>query len=165
MNRPMREMVEQSVATLLKEILSGSTDRSGWVLNPNDPGLLGSLDGISASEASIVPAERSSSMASHVEHLRFALSLLNAASRGTNPFADADWGAAWRKTEVSDAEWASLKMQLQEEADAWQRNFAGMIDAGEMELTGTLASVAHLAYHLGAIRQIAPDARGPAHRG
>jgi hypothetical protein len=30
-----------------------------------------------------------------------------------------------------------------------------------MELTGMIASIAHLAYHLGAIRQIVKDARGP----
>jgi len=30
-----------------------------------------------------------------------------------------------------------------------------------VELTGMIASIAHLAYHLGAIRQITRDARGP----
>jgi hypothetical protein len=30
-----------------------------------------------------------------------------------------------------------------------------------VELTGMIASIAHFAYHLGAIRQIAKDARGP----
>jgi len=30
-----------------------------------------------------------------------------------------------------------------------------------VELTGMVASIAHLAYHLGAIRQIARDSRGP----
>lgn len=165
MDGSMREMVEKSMATLLNEILDGSTKNSGWMLNPDDPGLLGSLDRISASESSVVPPGRSSSTASHVEHLRFSLSLLNAASKGANPFAGADWGAAWKKTEVSESEWAGLKAQLREEADAWRRNSVGIIDAGEMELTGALASIAHLAYHLGAIRQITPDARGPSHRG
>ena len=30
-----------------------------------------------------------------------------------------------------------------------------------VELTGMMSSVAHLAYHVGAIRQINKDARGP----
>ena len=34
-------------------------------------------------------------------------------------------------------------------------------DVTEVELTGMVASIAHLAYHLGAIRQIDKDARGP----
>jgi len=31
----------------------------------------------------------------------------------------------------------------------------------DVELTGMIASVAHVAYHLGAIRQISKDSRGP----
>ena len=34
-------------------------------------------------------------------------------------------------------------------------------EAASIELTGMIGSVAHLAYHLGAIRQINKDARGP----
>jgi hypothetical protein len=30
-----------------------------------------------------------------------------------------------------------------------------------VELTGMIGSIAHLAYHLGAIRQISKDTRGP----
>jgi hypothetical protein len=32
----------------------------------------------------------------------------------------------------------------------------------DVELSGMIGSIAHLAYHLGAIRQISSDARGPA---
>jgi hypothetical protein len=35
----------------------------------------------------------------------------------------------------------------------------------EMELNGVIGSIAHLAYHLGAIRQINQIARGPADPG
>jgi hypothetical protein len=34
-------------------------------------------------------------------------------------------------------------------------------DVSEVELAGMIASIAHLAYHLGAIRQIDRDLRGP----
>jgi hypothetical protein len=34
-------------------------------------------------------------------------------------------------------------------------------NVSDIELTGMLASIAHLAYHLGAIRQITKDGRGP----
>ena len=33
--------------------------------------------------------------------------------------------------------------------------------ASEVELAGMIGSIVHLAYHLGAIRQIAKGARGP----
>ena len=35
-------------------------------------------------------------------------------------------------------------------------------DVDEIELNGLVGSIAHLAYHLGAIRQINQSARGPA---
>ena len=34
-------------------------------------------------------------------------------------------------------------------------------EANGMEFTGLVSSIAHLAYHLGAIRQIHKDTRGP----
>jgi hypothetical protein len=34
-------------------------------------------------------------------------------------------------------------------------------EVSEVELAGMAGSIAHLAYHLGAIRQINKDARGP----
>jgi len=34
-------------------------------------------------------------------------------------------------------------------------------EASGVEFTGLIASIVHLAYHLGAIRQIHKDARGP----
>jgi hypothetical protein len=34
-------------------------------------------------------------------------------------------------------------------------------EVSEVELTGMIASIAHLAYHLGAIRQINKESRGP----
>ena len=159
------EAVRSAVATLLREILDGSSEGAGWVLNPSDPGLLGSLAEVSASDASVVPAGGSSSTAAHAEHLRYGLSLLNAIEPGKNPFAEADWSIAWRTRQVSDEEWARIRAGLADEAATWQARFTSLLDAGELELTGVLASVAHLAYHLGAIRQITPGARGPAHNG
>ena len=156
------DVLRNAIDTILKELTSGSSESGGWVLNPRDAGLLGSLDRVSAEEASTVPPHGTSSVAAHVDHLRYGLSLLNRASAGENPFLEADWSAAWRNNQVSDTEWVRLRAGLAEEAHKWRHNFEALVDAGEMELTGVLASAAHLAYHLGAIRQIIPSTRGPA---
>ncbi len=159
------EAVRSAMATLMHEILDGSSAESAWILNQNDPGLVGSLARLSARDASTVPPGGSSSTAAHVEHLRFMLALLNAVEPGRNPFANADWGVAWQKQEVSDEEWDRLRAEVAEEGTKWQERFADVLGTGQMSLTGVLASVAHLAYHLGAIRQITPGARGPSHDG
>jgi hypothetical protein len=63
---------------------------------------------------------------------------------------------------VSDGEWKALRAALASEARRWHQTLGTPRDVEESELTFMIASIAHLAYHLGAIRQIARGARGPA---
>ena len=83
-------------------------------------------------------------------------------SAGENPFKDADWSASWRKTTVSEDEWRALRAALRDEAGRWLKAWRVPRDVQEIELNGMIGSVAHLAYHLGAIRQINDRLRGPA---
>jgi hypothetical protein len=99
-----------------------------------------------------------------VDHLRYGLELLNRWSQGQNPFADADFSASWRRTTVSEQEWVTLREQLRAEAHRWLAAVQQPRDLSDFELTGVIASVAHLAYHLGAIRQVDRSIRGPSAR-
>lgn len=153
--------VAKALERILREILDGASPKGGWLLNRGDPGLLDSLDRLSAADASAVPAEGTSSVAAHVEHLRYGFSLLNRWTPEHNPFAGADWAAAWKRVRVSDAEWAELRAALREEARQWREQSPRLLAGGDMEVTGAFASAAHLAYHLGAIRQMSRMARGP----
>ena len=132
------------------------------MLNRGDAGLLRSLDKLSASEASRIPPGGGSSIAAHVDHLRYGLSLMNRWAHGENPFDTADWAASWRKTTVSEAEWQELRARLRAEAEEWLNALGQPRDVHRMELNGIIGSIAHLGYHLGAIRQIDRAARGPA---
>jgi len=154
--------INQALSTLLQELLDGSAKEACWILNPDDEGLLRSLDRLSADGASAVPRNGGASIAAHVEHLRYGLSLLNGWSRGEDAFKDMDYSASWRRLAVSDAEWTALRDQLRAEAHAWQAVVHTPRDLTDFERTGMVASVAHLAYHLGAIRQIDRSMRGPA---
>src|SRR5205085_1324573 len=102
------------------------------------------------------------SIAAHVDHLRYGLSLMNRWSTGENPFQDADWSASWRKTVVSEGEWQQLRSDLGAEASRWLDAVRKPRQVDETELSGMIGSIAHLAYHMGAIRQIDRTARGPA---
>ena len=64
------------MVTLLRELLYGPPKEFAFVLNPGDAGLLASLDKLSAEQASARPDGRSS-IAAHVDHLHYGLSLLN----------------------------------------------------------------------------------------
>ena len=116
------------------------------MLNPADPGLLASLDRLSSAEASGSGAG-GATIAAHVAHVTFGISLMNQWAAGASPFDSADWLAAWQTTAVDDAGWKPV-VRTPRQLDTEER-------------LGMAASVVHLAYHLGAIRQIAAGARGP----
>ncbi len=153
--------VAQTLATLFSELVDGAPASGGYMLNPGDEGLLRSLDRLSPAAASAV-TPTGSSIAAHVDHLRYGLSLMNRWSAGENPFTDADWSASWRKVAVSADEWQTLRAQLRGEAARWLEALRTPRDVQETELNGMIGSIAHLAYHLGAIRQINHMLGGPA---
>ena len=155
--------ITSTLTTLLGELLDGPPGREAYMLNGGDVGLLRSLDKLSARDASAIPPGGAASIAAHADHLRYGLSLMNRWAGGEkNPFGTADWSASWRKTAVSDAEWQQLRTDLATEARRWLDLLRAPRDVGRMELNGIVGSIAHLAYHLGAIRQIDRAARGPA---
>ena len=148
-----------SLATLFAELIDGAPTTGAYMLNGGDVGLLRSLDKLTAAAAS--SSSGGASIAGHVEHLRYGLSLMNRWSTGENPFKDADWTVAWRTTTVSDGEWRELRAKLRDEAHQWLEAFRQPRDVSEIELNGMIGSIAHLAYHLGAVRQIDRATRGP----
>jgi hypothetical protein len=153
--------LHRALSALLGELIDGPAAEAAWILNPGDPGLLRSLEKLSAASASAVPPNGGSSIAAHVDHLRYGLQVMNRWSRGEDPFADADYAASWRRQAVSDTEWAALLNELRAEARTWCEAATESRTRNDVELTGVLASIAHLAYHLGAIRQIERSTRGP----
>ena len=118
-------------------------------------GFLGTLEGLSAAEASRPLSQGDSlSLASHVDHLRFSLSLANRASKGENPYKDANWARSWDARGVDEKTWKSLVAALRSEYEAYRTVIAseGIWDDGD-SLTGNLGLIVHGAWHLGAIRQ------------
>ena len=151
----------KTLATLLGELVEGTAKEGGYVLNPADEGLLRSLEKLSAADAS-ARTPTGSSIAAHADHLRYGISLMNRWSEGENPFGSADWSASWRKVAVSEPEWKQRVADLRAEATRWLDVVRQPREVNEIELNGMIGSIAHLAYHLGAIRQMNQSARGPA---
>jgi hypothetical protein len=149
-----------SLATVFAELIDGAPKSGGYTLNGGDEGLLRSLDKLSAAEVSALTAT-GSSIAAHVDHLRYGLSLMNRWNQGENPFEDADFMTSWRKPVVSEPEWRQLRTDLRIESSAWLEALRMPRQIDESDLNGVIGSIAHLAYHLGAIRQINRAARGP----
>jgi hypothetical protein len=147
---------------LFAELVHGAPEGGGaFILNSGDAGLLRSLDRLSAAEASR-SANEGATIAAHARHVQYGLSLMNRWAReGGNPFADATWDAAWTTTAVDDDEWRSIRAELGLETGRWLESLGSRREVSPIELAGMIGSIAHLAYHLGAIRQIVKTARGP----
>jgi hypothetical protein len=62
---------------------------------------------------------------------------------------------------VNDAEWVEIRNGLRDQTHRWLRALGSPREVKNVELSAIVASIAHLVYHLGAIRQIASGARGP----
>jgi hypothetical protein len=150
------------LSRLFSELADGPRQNAGaFILNSGDIGLLRSLDKLSAASASRSVNE-GATIAAHAQHVRYGLSLMNRwASEGGNPFADAKWDEAWKTSSVDAAEWEEIRSGLRDEAHRWLAVLGSPREANRVELSGIIGSIAHFAYHLGAIRQIDKSTRGP----
>ena len=153
--------ISKTLATLFRELIDGVPRDPSYMLNTGDVGLLGSVEKLSAEDAS-----RSSlggaSIAAHVDHLRYGLALMNQWRSGVqNPWANADWTASWKISRVTDAEWDRLRRELRSESHRWLDALGSAQPDDETQLLYMIASIAHLAYHVGAVRQIDKGTRGP----
>jgi hypothetical protein len=155
----LNSLLVDALRNLLTELAAGPTGQAAYVLNRGDRGLLESLRNLPADQASARPQGRSS-IASHVRHLLYGFTLMNRWARGEDPFADADWSEAWRHQQVTEAEWSRLLADLGREVKDCRDSIGSRVWDASV-LTATIGTVAHLAYHFGAIRQLNAATAGP----
>jgi DinB superfamily len=150
------QSVGQSLQALLAEAFDGIPGESGsWFTeSKRGQGLFGTVEQLTAAQVSMQPVLGHASIAAHLEHLRFSLSLGNRWSQGEEPYDSADWSAAWKKNAVSESEWKQLLADIRKEYSSWKTALASDSRWTGDDLTGKMASVVHIAYHLGAIRHI-----------
>ncbi len=114
-------------------------------------GLFGTIDGLSASQASRVGGPGRTTIAGHMQHLSSSVALATRGLLGES--ASRDRSRSWTVATVSDAEWAAVRARLRDEYQkllvavethaAWDEDAMGTV----------MGAIAHTAYHLGAVRQ------------
>jgi hypothetical protein len=150
--------INTPAAELLFELIDGPADpRLTWVVsNEAGSGILGTLHRFSAEQASRAPVLGHKTPAAHAAHLLFSLELATQRLLGQNPAAD--WDASWETSSVDADDWTRLIEQIRD-ASARLRQTIEIRTAEWEPLTfkGIIATVAHTAYHLGALRQLVPS--------
>jgi DinB family protein len=152
-----RETVLDSLLDLLAEAFEGPRDtRFTWFVN-NEPdcGVFGTLAAFTAEQASRAPGPGRPSAAAHAGHLLFSLDVGIRWLRGER--VKVDWRESWARAVVDEAEWEALQADLRRKYDALRGTILQRDDWEARSLTGVGAAVAHSAYHLGALRQVAQE--------
>jgi uncharacterized damage-inducible protein DinB len=149
-----QEAFAKTIDELLFETFEGSPHEWSWYVDhATRSGLFPTLDALDAAAASSRPHAGGSSIAAHARHLLISLQGTIKAARGENP--QTDWPATWSVQELDQAAWNKLREELKAAwAETREAARATPLDQAEA-VTGLLATLAHTAYHLGAIRQLA----------
>jgi hypothetical protein len=148
--------VINSVVELLTEAYQGPSDpaRTWFIDNEPDAGVFGLLSSLNAAQASrsLDGSEAAgSTIASHIEHLRWSLAMMNAAIRG-EPLRD--WKESWLLIEADQERWDRLRTDLKAEFETVRQALLSQTELPEPYVTPLLALLPHAAYHLGTVRQM-----------
>ena len=144
-------MLRSAIGQLLAEGFEGASAGSTWFID--DQGLLGTVASLDADRASQPTTPGGTTVAAHAEHVRWFVGLLNAYARGESP--EIRWAESWAARKVDEASWAHLQNELETEFRDLATHLERGLELDDPErLTPVLATVVHVGYHLGAIRQM-----------
>ncbi len=143
-------IVIPQLLAVLREALEGPPERwSYFTDNRADAGLFGTLAPLGAADASRPIA--GTSVAAHVHHVAWALEATSAWIRGDR--GKRNWKESWSVSTVDDAAWKRLLEELRHRYEEMRQTIQTHALDGEEAFGGAAGAIAHLAYHLGAIRQ------------
>ena len=111
------------------------------------------LSTVSAEEASRTTVDDGTTVAGHIDHVRFYLRVLNNYMDGKQA-GRIDWSRSWLRKGVTETEWDDLRKNLGEDLKNTRKRISEFTDWSDERLGGALAVIAHTALHLGAIRQM-----------
>ncbi len=141
------------VAYLLRETFEGSPPDKPSAYLDRGVGLFSTLDGLTAEAAS--REFHGTTVAAQTEHAKFYVDRLCEYINGrTEPV---NWDDSWLIETVNDAEWAALRASVRSSYENTLRHLAEERSWSEMQIGMAIGLVAHTAYHLGAIRQVAKN--------
>jgi hypothetical protein len=112
-------------------------------------GLTGCLEPLSAEDASRLLL--GSSIASHLHHLIFGMNASAAWIRGDH--SPKDWKQSWSVQKVEDDQWLKLQADLKSAFDNLRQAITFHSLDSSHAFGGAVGAIAHVAYHLGAIKQ------------
>ena len=149
-NTIKKEDFLKSIAYLLRETFEGSPPEGSAYLD-RGVGIFSTLEKISAAEASREFV--STTIAAQTEHAKFYLDRLLEFMTGRTE--KVNWDDSWLIEIVDETEWNYLRGAVRQSYEKTLQGFFEIENWNEDRIGEAIAIIAHTAYHLGAIRQIA----------
>jgi len=144
-----------AVAYLIRETFEGSPEGQPSAYLDRGIGIFNTLDGLTAADAS--REFTGTTIAAQTEHAKFYLDRLCEFIKGRSERVN--WEDSWLIETVDDAEWDALRQTVRKSYENLLRCLATVDDWTEDRTGMAIGMVAHTAYHLGAIRQIAKSTK------
>lgn len=141
----------KDVLIVLRETFEGSPVGEGSAYLDRGIGVFTTLDELSAAQVST--EINGISIAAHTEHFKFYLDRLCEFIKGRTETVN--WEQSWLIDEVNDEEWNALRDAVRKAYENVLRTFAEVETWNGDNIGDSVAIIAHTAYHLGAIRQMA----------
>ena len=145
----------ESIAYLLHETFEGSPEGQPSAYLDRGTGFINTLDGLSADEVSREVAGMT--IAAQTEHAKFYLDRLCEFMNGR--VERVNWDDSWLIETVDEQEWDALRAAVKTTYQNSLRCLADVADWDERKAGMAVGLIAHTAYHLGAIRQIAKSVK------
>lgn len=146
-----KEQFVGAVAYLLRETFEGSPEGQPSAYLDRGIGFFTTLDKISAEQAS--REFSGATIAAQTEHAKFYLDRLCEFIGGRTERVN--WEDSWLIETVNDTEWDALRSTVRRSYEDVLRCLASVDDWTEDQTGMAIGMIAHTAYHLGAIRQLA----------
>lgn len=141
----------ESAAYLLRETFEGSPEGQGSAYLDQGIGIFSTLNSLTAEDVS--KNINGATIVAQVEHTKFYLDRLCEFMNGRTD--KVNWDDSWLIETVNDAEWAALRETVKKTYEDALICFAAIEDWNEDRVGMAIGMIAHTAYHLGAIRQLA----------
>jgi hypothetical protein len=141
----------KSILYLFRETFEGSPEGVGSAYLDRGVGVFATLEKLSAADVS--REINATTIAAQTEHAKFYLDRLCEFMTGRTE--KVNWEQSWLIETVDEIEWNALRDGVRKSYENTLRCLAGLEDWSEDNVGMAMGMLAHTAYHLGAIRQLA----------
>jgi hypothetical protein len=143
------DAVREQLLAVLQEAFEGPKRWSYFTDHGADAGLVGTVTMLNAAEASRPVG--GTSIAAHVQHVLFGLAASSAWIRGDK--TPRNWKDSWRTGAADQAAWSLMPERIRSGHEELRDAIASHALSSAEAMGGAVGAIAHVAYHLGAIRQ------------